>query len=102
MCYLVSVELYSIVVHSACSSHQPMESTSLQIELVYLLLKFSSIGNVYLFFILTSSLMFPRSCRYARSRSLPHAIAFDCGRFVEITELLPRYHWKFSLYIYKL
>ena len=31
-----------------------MESTSLQIELpvVYLLLKFSSIGNVYLFFIL--------------------------------------------------
>ena len=59
MCYSVSVELYSIVIDSTCSSHRPMESASLQIELVYLLLKFSSIGNVYLFFIPTSSLMFP-------------------------------------------
>ena len=59
MCYFVSVELYSIVIDSTCSSHRPMESTSLQIELVYLLLKFSSIGNVYLFFMLMSSLMLP-------------------------------------------
>ena len=59
MCYFVSVELYSIVIDSTCSSHRPMESTSLQIELVYLLLKFSSIGNVYLFFMPMSSLMLP-------------------------------------------
>ena len=36
-----------------------METTSLQIELVYSFSKFSSTGNVYLFFILMSSLMFP-------------------------------------------
>ena len=35
-----------------------METTSLQTELVYLFSKFSSMENVYLFFILTSSLMF--------------------------------------------
>ena len=39
--------------------HRPMETTSLQIEPVYLFSKFSSLGNVSLFFILTSSLMFP-------------------------------------------
>ena len=36
-----------------------METTSLQIELVYSFSKFSSTGNVYLFFVLMSSLMFP-------------------------------------------
>ena len=35
-----------------------METSSLQIELVYLFSKFSSLENLYLFFILTSSLMF--------------------------------------------
>ena len=43
--------------------HGPMENTSLQIELAYLFSKFCSLGNVYLFFILTSSLMFPW-CRW--------------------------------------
>ena len=49
--------------------HQPMATTSLQIELVYLFLKFSSMGNVYLFFILTSSLMFPWRHRLATTRN---------------------------------
>ena len=79
-----------------------METTSLQIELVYLFSKFSNMGKVYLFFILMSSLMFPRCHRFARSQSLPRGIAFDCGRLLEITALLPRHHWKFSLWIYKL
>ena len=80
-----------------------METTSLQIEEVDLISKYSSLGNVYLFFILTSSLMFPLCRRFARSRSLPRGInAFDCGRLLEITVLLPRHHWKFSLKIYKL
>ena len=47
--------------------------SSLQIELVYLFLKFSSLGNVYLFLILTSSLMFAW---------YPSGIAFDCGRLL--------------------
>ena len=34
-------------------------SSSLQIKVVYLFSKFSSMGNVYFFFILMSSLMFP-------------------------------------------
>ena len=51
-----------------------------------------------LFFILTSSLMFPWCRRLARSRSLPCGIAFDCGRLLEITTLLPGHHWTFSIY----
>ena len=74
-----------------------METTSLQIELVCLFSKFSSMGNVYLFFILTSSSMFPWCRRFASSRSLPRGIAFDCGRLREITALFPKHHWKFSL-----
>ena len=62
--------------------HRPMEITmsSLQIELVYLFSKFSSLGNVYLFFILKSSLMFP----WYRS-----GIAFDRGRLLYLK--LPHY-----------
>ena len=78
-----------------------METTSLQIELVYLFSKFSSLGNVYLFFILTSSLMFPWCRKFARSRFLPHSIAFDCGRLFEITlhyrldPIIRKFHFRF-------
>ena len=79
-----------------------METTSLQIELVHfhLFSKFSSLGNVYLFFILTSSLMFPWCRRFARSRFLPHSIAFDCGRLFEITlhyrlDIIRNFHFRF-------
>ena len=71
---------------------------------VYLFPRFSCLGNVYLFIILTSSLMFSWCLRFARSRSLPHGIAFDSGRLLEITALLPRLNYnlfpfKFSLII---
>ena len=82
--------------------HRPMETSSLQIKLVYFFSKYSSLQNVYLFFILTSSLMFPWCRGFPSSRSLPCGIAFDCGRLLEITASLPKHHWKFSLYIYKL
>ena len=70
--------------------HRPMETTSLQTELVYLFSKFSSMGNVYSFFILTSSLMFLNVVDL--QGSLPRGIAFDCGRLFEITAFLPRHH----------
>ena len=59
MCFLSTTFPNDLTVtHFTCSNFA-METTSLQIELAYLFSKFSSLGNVYLFFIMTSSLMFP-------------------------------------------
>ena len=94
----IRVALYLTVQRTLLAAlHRPMETTSLQIELVYLFSKYSCVENVYLFFILTSSLTFPWCRGFASSRSLPRGIAFDCGRLLEITALLPKHHWKFSL-----
>ena len=85
----IRVDLYFTVQRTLLAArHRPMETTSLQIELVYLFSKYSSVENVYIFFILSSSLMFPCCRGFARSRSLPRGTAFDCGRLLEIKALL--------------
>ena len=57
--FRIVLDCHALYLQHFIALDQPMETTSLQIELVYLFSKFSSLGNVYLFFILTSSLMFP-------------------------------------------
>ena len=91
----IRVALYLTVAHS---TSQQMETTCLQIELVYLFLKFSSLEMcIYFACWLFHWCFLDVIDLQGLNLSLVIFNAFDCGVLLEITALLPRHHWKFSL-----
>ena len=90
----IRVALYLTVAHSAS---QQMETTCLQIELVYLFLKFSSLEMCIYFACWRFHWCFVDVIDLqGLNLTLVVFNAFDCGVLLEITALLPRHHWKFS------